>query len=152
MLNGIKESKLTKLICGLMLASMALSFSRGIFGSTYNVANSKPNKPANRVLSKASINRKQKVTVASPVIMKQANSKQANSRRNSVKSNIQNMEEKMRLLDDPEETKSGMYLSLLADEPGEAEAAMVLNSLVDDPDELVRETFQYQDDNKPYSE
>lgn len=90
MLNGIKESKLTKLICGLMLASMALSFSRGIFGSTYNVANSKPNKPANRVLSKASINRKQKVTVASPVIMKQANSKQANSRRNSVKSNIQN--------------------------------------------------------------
>lgn len=63
-----------------------------------------------------------------------------------------NLEEKMRLLDDPEETKSGMYLSLLADEPGEAEAAMVLNSLVDDPDELVRETFQYQDDNKPYSE
>lgn len=53
---------------------------------------------------------------------------------------------KMRLLDEPEETESGMYLSLLANEPGEAEAAMVLNSLVDDPDELVRETFRYEDE------
>ena len=53
---------------------------------------------------------------------------------------------KMRLLDDPEETSSGMYLSLLADGPEEAEAAMVLNSLVDDPDELARETFRYQEE------
>lgn len=29
----------------------------------------------------------------------------------------------MNLLDDAEETESGMYLSALADEPGEAEAA-----------------------------
>ncbi|MGE5606061.1 MAG: hypothetical protein ACM3YE_10250 [Bacteroidota bacterium] len=55
---------------------------------------------------------------------------------------------RMRLLDDLEETESGMYLNLLADEPGEAEAAMVLNSLVDDPDELVRETFKYQGESK----
>lgn len=59
---------------------------------------------------------------------------------------------KTRLLDDPEETESGMYLSLLADEPGEAEAGMFLNSLVDDPDELVRETFQSRESNKPYRE
>jgi hypothetical protein len=46
------------------------------------------------------------------------------------------------LLDDPGETHSGMYLSLLADEPGEAEAAMYLNSLVDDPEDLINEAFQ----------
>lgn len=45
-------------------------------------------------------------------------------------------QEKMKLLDDPEEVESGMYLSLLADEPGEAEAAMHLNSLVDNPKSL----------------
>ncbi len=61
------------------------------------------------------------------------------------------LDEKIRLLDDLEETESGMYLSLLADEPGEAEAAMVLNSLVDDPDELVRKAFLYQEDNESYS-
>ena len=55
---------------------------------------------------------------------------------------------KMRFRDEPEETGSGMYLSLMADEPGEAEAAMVLNSLVDDPDELVRETFKFREDNR----
>lgn len=64
------------------------------------------------------------------------------------KRNLVNHEEKMRLLDDPEETNSGMYLSLLADEPGEAEAAMVLNSLVDDPDELIRETYEYESRNE----
>ena len=50
-------------------------------------------------------------------------------------------DEKLDLLDDPEETHSGMYLSLLADEPGEAEAAMYLNSLVDDPEDLINEAF-----------
>lgn len=59
-------------------------------------------------------------------------------------------EEKMRVLDDLEETDSGMYLSLLADEPGEAEAAMVLNSLVDDPDELLRESYQFHEANQRY--
>lgn len=54
-----------------------------------------------------------------------------------------NSKKKMGFRDEPEETESGMYLSLLADEPGEAEAAMVLNSLVDDPEELARETFNY---------
>lgn len=43
---------------------------------------------------------------------------------------------KMNFIDEPAETDSGMYLSLLADEPGEAEAAMVLNSLVDDREKL----------------
>jgi hypothetical protein len=62
------------------------------------------------------------------------------------KTNKLGLKGKMRLLDDPEETDSGMYLSILADEPGEAEAAMILNSLVDDPDELIRETFQYHED------
>ena len=59
------------------------------------------------------------------------------------KFNKYNSKKKMRFRDEPEETESGMYLSLLADEPGEAEAAMILNSLVDDPEELVRETFKY---------
>ena len=48
----------------------------------------------------------------------------------------------MNFLDDPEETNSGMYLSLLADEPGEAEAAMVLNSLVDDRGKLIGEATE----------
>ncbi len=69
-----------------------------------------------------------------------------------TKLNKLNSREKVRILDDPEETESGMYLSLLADDPGEAEAAMVLNSLVDDPDELLRETFQHQEGNKSYRE
>ena len=59
------------------------------------------------------------------------------------KFNKYNSKKKMSFRDEPEETESGMYLSLLADEPGEAEAAMILNSLVDDPEELVRETFKY---------
>lgn len=58
----------------------------------------------------------------------------------------------MRLLDDGEETDSGMYLSLLADDPDEAEAAMVLNSLVDDPDELIRESFQQYEDIQSYQD
>ncbi len=45
----------------------------------------------------------------------------------------------MNLIDDPVETNSGMYLSLLAEKPGEAEAAMILNSLVDDKDKLNEE-------------
>lgn len=53
-----------------------------------------------------------------------------------------NGSQKMRLLDDPEETESGMYLSMLADKPGEAEAAMVLNSLVDDKDKLNQEAAE----------
>lgn len=71
-----------------------------------------------------------------------------------VKSKLNSFEpkEKMRVADDLEETNSGMYLSLLADEPGEAEAAMVLNSLVDDPDELLRETFQFQEETQIYQE
>lgn len=59
---------------------------------------------------------------------------------------------KMRLVDDAEETDSGMYLSLLAVEPSKAEAAMVLNSLVDDPDELIRETFQQYEDIQSYQD
>lgn len=62
------------------------------------------------------------------------------------KANKLSLKRKMRLLDDPDETDSGMYLSMLADEPGEAEAAMILNSLVDDADELIRETYQHQEE------
>ena len=46
---------------------------------------------------------------------------------------------RMNFADDPAETKSGMYLSLLADQPGEGEAAMILNSLVDERDKLNQE-------------
>ena len=48
-------------------------------------------------------------------------------------------EKEMNLLDDTEETESGMLLSILADEPQEAESAMILNSLVDDPEMLQRD-------------
>ncbi len=46
---------------------------------------------------------------------------------------------KMNFKDDPAETDSGMYLSLLAENSEEAEAALVLNSLVDDRDKLNQE-------------
>ena len=51
-----------------------------------------------------------------------------------------------RLLDDADETSTGMYLSALADEPGEAEAAMVLNALVDDPEKMKREALDFPTD------
>ena len=48
----------------------------------------------------------------------------------------ENQQDKTYLKDEPEETDSGMYLSMLADEPGEPEAAMNLNAIIDDPEEL----------------
>ena len=57
--------------------------------------------------------------------------------------NQQKSREKMNLLDEPEETESGMYLSALADEPGEAEAAMCLNALVDDRDALNKDAEDF---------
>ena len=48
----------------------------------------------------------------------------------------ENKQDKQYLKDEPAETDSGMYLSLLADKPGEPEAAMNLNAIIDDPEEL----------------
>lgn len=53
MFNGIKKSKLAKLIYGLMLVSITLSFSGGILESARSAANRKPVKSTNQALTKA---------------------------------------------------------------------------------------------------
>ncbi len=83
MFNRIKESKFTKLTCGLMLVSMVLSFSGGILGPAQDLVKSKPIKTVNKVLSKSPDNRRREETVASQTTMKQASLEQSQTESNA---------------------------------------------------------------------
>lgn len=69
MLNSIKKNILSKFICGIMLASITLSFSGGILGlSPHNMTKSKPVKSVAGISSKPSNIRKQEMAKTNQTI------------------------------------------------------------------------------------